>query len=204
MLHRGVKNINLTPPTLRVRYTIAMSDAKIIIGLGNPGAKYALTRHNAGHMLIEYLRAHPLPTRNYQLLQTDCFMNTSGTFVKNILSQNQKLKTENLYVAHDDLDIPLGKYKISYAKGPKIHNGILSIEDALGTSDFWRIRIGVDNRDNHISDMTDGNTPQPSTTNNRPPAHGSGEQYVLSQMTPPEHSILLDVFGIIHQALSSL
>lgn len=174
-----------------------MSNTKIIIGLGNPGAKYAMTRHNAGHLFIEYLRNHQLSTINYQLFATDCFMNTSGTFVKKALSSNHQLSTNNLYIAHDDLDIPLGKYKISYAKGPKIHNGILSIEDALNTGDFWRIRIGIDNRDNHISDTAEDAISQP-------PSHASGEQYVLSPFLPAERSILIESFDIIHQAILRL
>jgi PTH1 family peptidyl-tRNA hydrolase len=56
------------------------------------------------------------------------------------------MPTTNLYVVHDDLDIKLGEYKIQKGKGPKDHNGLLSIENALGTKDFWRVRIGIENR----------------------------------------------------------
>ena len=95
-------------------------------------------------------------------------MNDSGVAVKN-LSTHYNLQHTNLYVVHDDLDLTLGSYKIQFGKGPKVHNGLLSIEEELGTSDFWRVRIGVDNRD----------------PNNRIP----GDEYVLQNFTKEEIEI---------------
>ena len=128
---------------------------KLLIGLGNPGNKYVNNRHNAGYYFVDYLlnKLTSDPTSHSAtlgasdlILKTDCFMNVSGEFVKKILKKHQNIKLEDVYIVHDDLDIPLGKFKIDHATGPKLHNGIKSIEETLKTKDFWRIRIGVDNR----------------------------------------------------------
>ena len=118
----------------------------LIVGLGNPGKKYINNRHNVGHIFIDYL-ANELTRSQINVLKivkTDCFMNQSGVFVKKFI-ENRKLKIENLFVVHDDLDIPLGKFHIQFAVGPQLHNGLESIEDHLHTKDFWRVRIGIDN-----------------------------------------------------------
>ena len=98
-------------------------------------------------------------------------MNNSGDFV---LSQYTKyhIPYTSLYIIHDDLDIRLGEYKIQFGKGPKGHNGILDIEEKLGTSKFWRVRVGVDNRPQRIGDSV------------------QGEQYVLEDFTEEEKIIL--------------
>lgn len=82
---------------------------------------------------------------NVLLAKPNTFMNSSGKAVKALL-EYYKLDISDLYVIHDDLDIKFGEYKIQKAVGPKIHNGVNSIEEILGTKDFSRIRIGVDNR----------------------------------------------------------
>ena len=125
-----------------------------IIGLGNPGEKYRNNRHNVGHMFIDYL-VNELRVNELKLYKTDCFMNQSGAFIKKVM-RNSGMRRENLVIAHDDLDIPLGKFKIQKGIGPQLHNGIESVEKSLGTKDFWRIRIGVDNRtpDNWIDGET--------------------------------------------------
>ena len=56
-------------------------------------------------------------------------------------------RSEDIYIVHDDLDIPLGSYKIVHGKGPQVHNGLLSVEKELGTDKFWNVRIGVENRE---------------------------------------------------------
>jgi len=129
----------------------------IIIGLGNPGKKYENNRHNVGKMFINYLTQNskvnrPAGGQNYNLnlktFKTNCFMNENGKEVKKILKtlQVKSYKLHDLFIVHDDLDIPLGKFRIDFGKGPKLHNGIKSIEQTLKTKEFWRIRIGVDNR----------------------------------------------------------
>lgn len=116
---------------------------KLITGLGNPGEEHKNNRHNVGHMVVGTLLKRNLP-KDLNIKKTSVFMNDSGSEVKRLLGN---LDPENLYIIHDDLDIPLGSYKIQKGTGPKLHNGILSIERELGTSDFWRVRIGVDNRE---------------------------------------------------------
>lgn len=112
---------------------------KVIVGLGNPGKKYENNRHNVGHMLVDYLKNAQIP--GFKIVKTDCFMNHSGIFVRKLNAKN-----ENLFIVHDDLDIPLGKFHIQFGVGPPLHNGLESIEKHLKTKDFWRIRIGVDAR----------------------------------------------------------
>lgn len=60
--------------------------------------------------------------------------------------RNLKLEIKNLVIIHDDLDIPLGKFHIQFGVGPQLHNGLESIENHLHSKDFWRLRIGIDNR----------------------------------------------------------
>ena len=144
----------------------------MLIGLGNPGKKYANNRHNVGHMFVDYLvkKFKSLKVKMFIIKKTDCYMNESGIFVKNII-ENRKLKIENLIVVHDDLDIPFGKFHIQFGVGPQLHNGLESIENHLKTKDFWRIRIGVDNR----------------------PGKVPGETYVLHNFTEEELKNLKEV-----------
>ncbi len=136
---------------------------KVIFGLGNPGEKYSLNRHNAGALFINFL-SEKLGANLKELKRLTCrsgkaklfgkelilvqpltFMNLSGQVVLKF-TQYFKIKPEQIIVAHDDLDIPLGKFRIDFARGPRLHKGIISIEQALRTKDFLRIRIGIDNR----------------------------------------------------------
>jgi PTH1 family peptidyl-tRNA hydrolase len=157
----------------------------IFIGLGNPETKYQNNRHNVGQMLIDYLAKNlKSQNENIKFFKTDCFMNQSGKAVKKII-ENYKLKIENLIIIHDDLDIPLGKSKIQKGIGPKLHNGIKSIEQEIKTKDFWRVRIGVDNR--------------------KPENHISGEVYVLQDFLPEEKELLTnEVFPAIKEKINRI
>lgn len=146
---------------------------KLIIGLGNPGNKYKNNRHNVGHMVADKLKS----------TKTDTFMNESGVFVKKMLKA-RGISPDNLYIIHDDLDIKLGEYKIQFGKGPKVHHGIESIDEALGTRDYWRIRVGIENRD--------------------PEDKISGETYVLQDFTNEEKIILDKVISDICKKLATL
>ncbi|MFH1827302.1 MAG: aminoacyl-tRNA hydrolase [bacterium] len=157
---------------------------KLLIGLGNPGEKYKNNRHNVGHHFVDFLldklTSYELTSLDLKLVKTDCFMNLSGEFVKKILKKHQNIDINDLYIAHDDLDIPLGKFKIDKGTGPRLHNGIKSIEKALKSKNFWRIRIGVDN---------------PSTRFTRSgQVRIDGEKYVLSDFTKNEKTSLDKVF----------
>ncbi len=133
---------------------------KLLVGLGNPGKAYQNTRHNLGRVLVEkYAKLHGIkllkkPKLNALIGQTrvgdwslilalpTTFMNLSGQAVAKI-ANFYKIDPENIYIAHDDLDIGVGESKIQIDRGPAGHNGIKSIIDHLGTQAFWRLRIGI-------------------------------------------------------------
>lgn len=157
---------------------------KLLVGLGNPGAKYQNNRHNVGHLFVDYIvdkfkSGYP----KFKAVKTDVFMNQSGVFVKKTLS-HLVFSISDLIVVHDDLDIPLGKFKIQQGEGPRLHNGLNSIEKILGIKDFWRIRIGVDQR--NAEKWIDGET------------------YVLSNFTPTEKKVVEDLFPKIYDKLYSI
>ncbi|MDO8497862.1 MAG: aminoacyl-tRNA hydrolase [bacterium] len=173
---------------------------KVIVGLGNPGKKYKDTRHNVGFMFLDHLvetfGLSDVKTANSEwksdkyllseiyktkfdnedlfFAKPQTFMNKSGQAVKKLVTNYKLRVTSDLIVIHDDLDISLGKFKIQKGVGPKLHNGISSIEQHLRTQDFVRVRIGVDAR-----------------TPDRPV---SGETYVLENFLPEEKKIIADVF----------
>ena len=126
---------------------------KKIIGLGNPGEKYQTTRHNVGRIILNnWQKKEDLPPfkkntkinalitkgNDFTLVLPKTFMNSSGKSVKKIIK-----KTENLWVVHDDIDLPLGTIRISKNKGSAGHNGIKSIIEEIKTKDFVRFRIGI-------------------------------------------------------------
>ncbi|MEK9200900.1 MAG: aminoacyl-tRNA hydrolase [Patescibacteria group bacterium] len=156
---------------------------KIIVGLGNPGAEYAVTRHNAGLMFVNYFadqlhseygwRKHygveVFKTPDLVLVRShEVFMNESGRML-------QGLPEGELWLVHDDLDIKLGEYKIQKGVGPKVHGGVNSVEQTLGEKDFWRIRIGIENR----------------IMNNE--SRIMGEEYVLQKFSLEEKRIIDEV-----------
>src|SRR3989338_3211111 len=129
---------------------------RIIIGLGNPGKKYERTRHNAGFRAVnELARRLKLEWKNnkklkagvaqgngFVLIKPQTFMNESGATAAAALNR-YKLPPEELTVIHDDLDISLGKYKISADSRSAGHKGVESIIGRLKTKNFRRIRIGI-------------------------------------------------------------
>lgn len=145
---------------------------KLLIGLGNPGEKYRNNRHNVGHFVVDELKnLGTKKLKNIIAVKTNTYMNESGEFVKKLVEQ-YGLDLSNLWVIHDDLDIPLGSYKIQFGKGPKDHKGLASIDEALGTSDYWHVRVGVDNRGMNKESRI------------------KGEDYVLQNFTKEEREIL--------------
>ncbi len=137
---------------------------KLIIGLGNPDKKYQNTRHNLGsNIIINFVRAiHESPLQNKSKLSASIFedqknifaipteyMNNSGISVQKI-SNFYKISPLNTYIIHDDLDLPVGEYRIQFDRGPAGHNGIKSIIEHLGTQQFHRIRIGIGKPQNNI------------------------------------------------------
>ena len=114
---------------------------KLIMGLGNPGADYKDTYHNAGAIFIEFL-ANQKKAGNLILTKSPAFMNESGNAIKKALS-SFKIKSPEILVVHDDSDLQIGKRKFSFGRGAGGHKGIESAISALKTKDFWRLRIGI-------------------------------------------------------------
>ncbi|BDQ04957.1 MAG: peptidyl-tRNA hydrolase [Candidatus Dojkabacteria bacterium] len=134
---------------------------KLIVGLGNPGLEYKYTRHNIGADFIDFIaRRYNLNfvekfkglftdflhnNEKYFLLKPQTYMNHSGDSV-NLAVNFYKLSPESIYIVADDLDIPLGKYKIQIGKYPKSHNGINDVIAKLGYSNIHFVRIGIEAR----------------------------------------------------------
>ena len=133
----------------------------IIVGLGNPGSQYAHTRHNAGFDTMDYLAGHFQTTLGRKTLQgilaetaegqkkivlcePQTFMNNSGQCVAALLSW-YKCPPDHLLVIYDDIDLPPGRIRVRKNGGPGTHNGMRSIAEQLGHTDFPRIRIGTGN-----------------------------------------------------------
>ena len=125
---------------------------KLIIGLGNPGKDYENTRHNAGFLVADELKVkirnskpETLNKSKISIFKSQNFMNESGDLIKRLVD-HYKINLNDLYVIHDDLDIPLGSHKIQFGRGPKDHNGLKSVDEALGTDQYWHVRVGIENR----------------------------------------------------------
>jgi len=117
----------------------------LFIGIGNPDTQYENTYHNVGLLFIHYAReyfdAHP-PQKKLTLVTSTVYMNTSGAFTRETLKKFHT-KTRELLIIHDDADIELGSYKLSFGRGAGGHKGVENIISALTTKEFYRLRIGV-------------------------------------------------------------
>lgn len=131
----------------------------MIVGLGNPGAKYTMTRHNAGFIVLDKVSSEfglswssgrfeaewakgRVAGSECVLLKPQTFMNLSGKSVAKAMSFF-KIGPEDLVVFHDDLDMPWGKVKTREGGGHGGHNGIRSIIGEIGTKDFHRVKLGI-------------------------------------------------------------
>ena len=133
---------------------------RLIVGLGNPGADYVDTRHNAGFWFVdEIAREHSLSFRlekrsnaeeckfrvdgrDVFLQKPMTFMNRSGQAVA-ALARYYKIKPEEILVVHDELDLPPGTNRLKHGGGHGGHNGLRDIVNHLGSRDFFRVRIGI-------------------------------------------------------------
>lgn len=113
---------------------------KLVVGLGNPGAEYEKTRHNTGRILVSLIQ-QKLDDLKIKFLTPDTFMNKSGLAVVPLIKNKKDLA--NLVVIYDDIDLPLGKMKISFNRSAGGHRGLASIIKALKSEEFVRIRIGI-------------------------------------------------------------
>lgn len=167
---------------------------KAIIGLGNPGRRYAATRHNVGFMVIDLLAKGKISVQWRQLAQAQValccwaeeevllvkpqtFMNQSGEAVA-LLAGLYQIRPGDLLVIYDDLDLRLGQLRLRRKGSAGGHNGVRSIISHLGTENFHRLRIGIDS----------------------PPAGVDVIDYVLSEFTPQEQEIVQDMLEIAAQA----
>ncbi len=130
---------------------------RLIAGLGNPGAEYEATRHNAGFWLVDELargelrretRFNALAAKTriagneVWLLEPQTFMNRSGQSV-GAICRFYKIQPDEVLVVHDELDLPPGAAKLKKGGSSGGHNGLKDITAALGTQDYWRLRIGI-------------------------------------------------------------
>jgi peptidyl-tRNA hydrolase, PTH1 family len=164
------------------------TDRWLVVGLGNPGADYAGTRHNVGADAVRLLaqREHTELARNKRvrcevaevrglastgvpvvLAVPSTYMNLSGGPVQSVAAWF-KVPPERTVVLHDDLDVPVGALKLKRGGGHAGHNGLKDVDRALGTRDYVRIRIGV----------------------GRPPGRMPGKDYVLRRPSPADREAL--------------
>ena len=131
---------------------------RLVVGLGNPGAEYAQTRHNAGFWFCERLAAelglrfaqetryHGWTANARQagvwLLMPATYMNESGRAVQ-ALAHFYRILPSEMLVVHDELDLPPGRLQLRFGGGLGGHNGLKSITAHLGTQDYWRLRVGI-------------------------------------------------------------
>jgi PTH1 family peptidyl-tRNA hydrolase len=133
---------------------------RLLVGLGNPGAEYEATRHNAGFWWLDAaarrLGTTLLPQRNYfglaaransaggtlWLLKPMTYMNLSGKSVAS-LARFFKIAAEEILVVHDELDLMPGQLKLKFGGGHAGHNGLKDIHAQLGSAEYWRLRLGI-------------------------------------------------------------
>jgi len=173
---------------------------KLIVGLGNPGKKFGKTRHNLGFRVIDdFAKQNKFPDFNFSkkfkaeisqkfiysekiiLAKPQTFMNNSGQSVK-ILVSNFYFLTSNIWVVHDDFDLPLGTLRIVRNRGAAGHKGVQSIIDKLGTKNFVRFRIGI----------------RPKQTKNR---EQKTEKFVLQKFNKEEEKIVKKVIEKLVEAI---
>lgn len=139
---------------------MAQEPISLIVGLGNPGAQYDRTRHNAGFWLVDRWAAKlntsfnteksffgevakaRWQSRQIWLLKPTTFMNRSGQSV-GALARFYKIPTQSILVAHDELDLLPGQVRVKQGGGHAGHNGLRDIQAVLGEPGFWRLRIGI-------------------------------------------------------------
>lgn len=179
-----------------------------IVALGNPGEEYKNTRHNVGRIVLEafvkknnfsdWISDKKLKALSSQgkigkekvhLVEPETFMNKSGLSLQSIITS--KKKAEALIVIHDDLDLPLGKFKISFNKSSGGHRGVESIIKAIKTEAFTRVRIG-------ISPAT------PSGKLKKPKGEKEVADFILGEFKKSETEILKKISKKVSAALEML
>lgn len=169
---------------------------KLIVGLGNPGKKYAKNRHNLGFLVVDNfaksqgvfwqinknLLSFFVKRPDYVLAKPTTFVNQSGSAVKTV-ADFYKIAPRDILVIHDDLDLPFGKIRLTFGGASAGHKGVESVMAGLGTADFGRLRIGIG---------------RPAL---RAPA--DVEKYVLSDFLPSEKPKLTSLIKKCQEAITS-
>ena len=177
----------------------------LIVGLGNPGEKYESTPHNIGFIAVDnFARDNNFPDFKLEkkfnaqisgktlgsgkiiLAKPQTFMNNSGNSVKK-MADYFKANLEDLILIHDDIDIPLGNMKIAKDRGSAGHKGVLSIINSLGTTDFVRIRVGI----------------QPDKAS-KPHSHFNVEKFVLEKFDAKEKTSVKEVSKKVNEAIETI
>ena len=168
----------------------------LIVGLGNPGERYARTRHNVGFRSVETLaERHSLTFRQQRansqlaegiihgqrvvLVKPQTYMNLSGQAVSALRNWYKIDPAHELLVIYDDLDLPFARIRIRERGSAGTHNGMRSIVAQLGTTEFPRLRVGI----------------------GQPPGKMDAADYVLSRFTPEEEAVLPDVLARVADAV---
>ncbi len=178
-----------------------MAKIFLITGLGNPGKKYENTRHNVGFRVIgEFAKENNFPVFTFSrkfnvlisedlfngkkiiLIKPQTFMNNSGTAISKIIRQH-KIKTENLLVVHDDIDLPLGVIMIVKNRGTAGHKGVESIIRSLGNKNFIRLRVGIRQKTEN----------RKQKTKNKKQKIKKVERFVLQKFTKEEGKIIEEI-----------
>jgi len=171
---------------------------QLIVGMGNPGEEYRLTRHNVGFMVVDRLaRRHGIlldkrhcesifglgmvKGRPVVLAKPMTFMNLSGTAVKDLASF-LKLDTKEILVIHDDMDLIFGKIRIKQKGGDGGHNGVKSLIEAFGSGAFVRVRVGI----------------------GRPQTRQEAKAYVLGGFDTNQERLLDDVIDMAQDAVDTV
>lgn len=179
-----------------------MAVTGIIAGLGNPGARYASTRHNLGFLVVDALVAHwqhapavacafrdgqlaqawevveEFEQRRWLVLKPLTFMNLSGKALARPV-QKHGVAPHQVLVIHDELDLPLGTVRFKAGGGLAGHNGLKSVAETLGSRDFLRLRLGI----------------------GRPPVGVPGAEYVLQPFAPSEWPVVQESVAVARDAV---
>lgn len=166
---------------------------KVIVGLGNPGSRYAGTRHNVGFEVVDRLAARAPAQVRFEALTAEIwegaqkillakpqtFMNRSGRSVRQIVDYYEVPRAELLVIC-DDINLPLGRLRFRARGTHGGHNGLRDIQNQLGTTEYPRLRIGID----------------------LPPPETPSEEYVLARFRPSERPIIEDACERAAQAVT--
>ncbi len=187
---------DMAEPEYEEENMYARAETRIVVGLGNPGRKYANTRHNAGWLVLDELAKRsgaPSPRSRFQaeisevrykdfrvvMVKPQTYMNESGKSVSQILNW-YKVDPEDMLVVVDDLDIPFGRLRMRPGGSPGGHNGLKSINRDIGTTEYPRLRVGI-GRPNHPG--------------------GQAMGHVLGNFSPDEQAQASQVFGAATDAI---